>query len=408
MNNSLIFGAIDIGSTGIRIIIADKNEQNQLQVIGYSEEKCEILKQGQIINQEIAAQVIAKAIERSELMVGREVGSFFLNLPSILSEGVYSNGIIAIDKDKEVDVFDINRVMEISQSISLPAERQIIHNIPLSFKIDGIEVDEPVGASGVRLEANVYLIHYPKSSLENFNKVMYKTNYKPEDFINENIASAEAALTEEEKKSGAVVLDVGYKKTSVTYYSNLSVTFMGHVPVGGYHITKDISYALKTSEKIAEEIKLKYGCASELEIIDDEIIEYQLLSYQKVAKVSKKIVSRIIEARIEELLQLAKDNLNSFEKYKSINNVIVVTGGGALLPGLDTLVTKVFGEPSRVGSPVNIKGLDDKINNPRFTTCLGLIKYADSKSRAAETDENIGEEPRKENKVTKYLRKFFT
>ncbi len=406
MEQKKIIGAIDIGSTKIRSILAIK-ESNKIQVIGIGEKKCSIIKQGQIINNELAIKNIVSVIEKAELVAGREVDSFYINVPANICRGTYSNGVIAVEKNLEVDLYDIERVMEISQSISIPPDRKIIHNIPLTFSIDGVIIEEPLGANGVRLETNVYLIDCLQSYLENFQKIFERTGYQIQDYINENIATAEAVLTPEEKKSGAVVLHIGHEKTSVIYYHQQSASFIDSINVGSYHVTKDLAYGLKTTEEVAEEIKLKHGVALESSIIDDEIIDFNLLSYQKTAKVSKKVVSRIIEARMEEIFALAQKSLNSAENFKELNNVLVLTGGGALLSNVDDLASKVFNDPCRIGTPLNLSGLDDKVETPSYATLLGLIHYA-VMEKVEEKEEGTFSEKKPISKLKNYFKKFFT
>ena len=407
--NQRVVGAIDIGSTRVRSVLAIKDEEDKVQVIGYAQEFCQIMSQGQIINKELAAKAILIAVEKAELMAGREVDGFYINLPSSICQGIYSNGIIAVEKDREVDIYDVNRVMEISQSVSLASDRSIVHNIPLSFNIDGIQVEEPVGASGVRLEASVYLIDCLKNCQENFRKIVERNGYQVEDFINENIAAAEVVLTPQEKKNGGVVIDIGYKKTSIAYYNNHSVAYIGHIKLGGYHVTKDLSYGLKTGEDAAEEIKIKHGVALEAGITDNEVIDFKLLSYQKMAKVSKKVVSRIIEARMEEIFSLAKKNLESAENFRGLNNVVVLTGGGALIRNADDLASKVFNDPCRIGTPLNFTGLGDLINSPSYATVLGLIQFAMMGKMSEQSQSTLTvNEKISMSKVKKYLKKFFT
>ncbi len=393
----------------MRSILAVKEEEDKIQVIGYAQEFCQVISKGQIINNELAAKAILSAVEKAELMAGREIDGFYINLPASVCEGIYSNGIIAVEKDREVDIYDVNRVMEISQSISLKSDRDIVHNIPLAFSIDGIKVEEPVGASGVRLEANVYLIDCLKSCQENFRKVAERIDYQVQGFVNENIAAAEVVLTPEEKKNGGVVVDIGHEKTSIAYYNHQSIAYVGHIQIGSYHVTKDLSYGLKTSEEVAEEIKVKHGVALESEITENEVIDFKLLSYQKIAKVSKRAISRVIEARMEEIFALVKKNLESAENFQGLNNVVVLTGGGALLKNADDLASKIFNEPCRIGTPLGFSGLGDLVNSPSYATALGLIKFAVMEKMSEQSPRSATlNEKTSMSKVKKYLKKFFT
>lgn len=375
MNSSKTFGVLDIGSGKIHCLIVQENKYEELEAIGYSSKPCTILNRGNIINIEVASKYIIDVVSAAELMAGVEVNSFYANIPGIVCNGVRSQGMIAISSKngtKEVGMEDIDRVIEIAESTPIPKDNFIIHTLPIEFRVDGLKIDDPQGAVGMRLETDVYLLYCLTSVLDGITKSIRKSGYELEEIMAENVASAESVLSEEEKKSGSVVIDIGAEHTNVVQYFENSIFQSFSIPFGGNALTKDLAIGFRTSLVEAEDIKIKHG-ALDIDVIDEnESITVKLIAYQKKTEVSKKAVFQIMEARMNEIFEIIKDEFRKSSVDISLGSSIVITGGTAQILGIDILAGKVFNQACRIGFPLGIKGLNQEVISPEFTTSLGI------------------------------------
>lgn len=411
---------LDIGTTKIVVTIVRREISSsgevRCEVIGMGKEPFNSIKHGMMVNIETTSEIIKKAVERAELMAGERITSLLANISSLPTVGKQSKGIIAISgggerKDtREVSVEDIMRAIEMAESISVRSDKVILHSIPCEFTVDSLKVEEPLGASGVRLEVDVYLVLCHHAALENLEKVVSLANLSIKDVTLQSLASAEAVLSEEEKKAGALVLDIGGTTTDIVAYREDSVWFTDAIEIGSHHITKDMAYGLRTSLPQAEEIKCKYGFAKESLASEHEFVTIPLLSYKKTSRISKKAIAQIIEARAVEILTLCKETVEKENFLRNLESGIVITGGGALLSGIIELAEEIFEMPARMGEPINTVGIEDEIHHPSYTTSVGLAKLHFLKRPMEKRVGKNNERPEKNKSLSglkKYIKNFF-
>ena len=403
-----VIASLDIGTTKICVVIAKLHENNDLEIIGLGHESSYGLSKGMIINIDSTVKSIKKAVEEAELMAGVEVSGLTVGIAGGQIEGINSRGVIAISrKDAEITEDDIRRVIDTAQSVSIPADKEILHVIPQEFIVDELEgIMDPLGMSGVRLEAEVHLVTCLKSATNNIRKAVTRAGYEVDEIVLQPIASAEAVLNDDEKELGAVVVDIGGGTTDLLMYIGNSIWYTHVIPLGGSNVTKDVSYGLRTPNTSAEMIKKQYGSALGEIIDDNDYFEVPLVGGRPPDKVSRKMLANIIEPRIEELFSMVKEALEKTNYLSKIAAGVVLTGGGSQCEGTVQLVEKVLGQPTRVGSPVNVTGLSDKINDPMFATAVGLARFT-----AGENDDyrpGMSASNTIFNKIAGFFKEFFS
>ena len=382
MEDNNIIVSLDIGTTKIGVIIAKVHDDSGLEIIGLGYENSYGLSKGVIVNIDSTVKSIKKAVEEAELMAGVEVQSLTVGIAGGQIEGINSRGVIAVSrKEDEITEDDIARVISTAQSVSIPADREILHVIPQEFIVDDQEgVMNPLGMSGVRLEVEVHLVTCLKSATANITKAVTRAGYLVQEIVLQPIASAEAVLNDDEKELGAIIIDIGGGTTDLLMYIANSIWHTHVISLGGNNVTKDISYGLRTPNTSAEMIKKQYGAADGEVIDENDYFSVPLVGGRPHAKVSRKMLSSIIEPRMEELFNLVKEELDKTDYLSKVAAGVVLTGGASKCEGLVSLVEKILNLPTRVGYPVNVSGLSDKINDPMFATAVGLVRFTAGES----------------------------
>jgi cell division protein FtsA len=373
-----IITGLDIGTTKVCAIIGQINDMGGVDIIGVGTAPSYGLRKGVVVNIDNTVKSITKAIEEAELMAGVEVESVYTGIAGGHIKGINSRGVVAISsKSKEITQADVDRVIDAARAISIPIDREVIHVIPQEFIVDDQNgIKDPVGMSGLRLEAEVHIVTGAVSSIENIIKSVHRAGYEVEDIILQPLASATSILTDEEKELGVVLVDLGGGTTDVIMFVNGSVWYTGVIALGGNHVTNDVAYGLRVPFQTAEIIKKRYGC-SYLPMIDqEEIIEVPSFGESGSKKISRKFLTEIIQPRMEEIFSLVQREIkiSGFEEF--IGSGVILTGGAALIEGSTQLAEKVLGLPVRLGYPTKVGGLVDKINSPLYATGVGLVLYA--------------------------------
>lgn len=373
--SNLIVG-LDIGSTKVCCLVAQPKENETLEIIGLGMAPSEGLKSGVVVNIESTVESIQKAVEEAELMAGIEISRVFTGIAGNHIKGFNSHGLIIIN-DKEVKKKDVQRVIDNATAVAMPRDREIIHVIPQEYIIDdqgGIK--EPVGMAGVRLEAKVHIVTGAVTSIQNVVKSCNKAGLEIEDVVLQQFASGEAVLSSDEKELGVALLDIGGGSTDIAIYYNGCIKFTSMIDLGGNHVTNDIAVGLRASRKEAEKIKTRYGCAYSALVKPDEKIEVDRISGKEPTILSRKILSEIIQPRVEEIFSIARQEIRKSGIEDLIASGIVLTGGASLLPGTQEVAEQVFELPVRIGSPSEMDGgLVEKVKNPMYSTAVGLILY---------------------------------
>lgn len=373
-DKNLIVG-LDIGTSKVVALVGEINPEGYIEVIGFGSHPSRGLKRGVVVNIEATVQSIQRAIEEAELMAGCEIHSAYTGIAGSHVRSLNSHGIVAI-RDKEVLPADIDRVIDAAKAVAIPADQKILHILPQEFAIDSQDgIREPIGMSGVRLEAKVHIVTGAVSAAQNIVKCVQRCGLQVGDIILEQLASSHAVLTEDEKELGVCMVDIGGGTTDIAIYTEGAIRHTAVIPIAGDQVTNDIAVALRTPTKHAEEIKIKYGC-----VLANQVDQYQSIEVPSVAKrpprqLSKKALAEVIGARYEELFALVLAELRRSGFEELVASGIVLTGGASMVEGVTELAESVFQMPVRLGLPQHIKGLRDVMENPSYATSVGLLLH---------------------------------
>ncbi len=372
-NDNIIVG-LDIGTTKICAIVGEVGE-NGLNIVGIGTHPSKGLRKGVVVNIESTVTSIKKAIEEAELMAGCEIASVYTGIAGGHIKGFNSHGVIAV-KDGEVSETDIKRVIDAAKAVAIPMDREIIHVLPQEFIVDDQDgIKEPLGMSGVRLEAKVHIVTGAVTSAQNIVKCCNRTGLDVRDIVLQQLASSEAVLSAEEKELGVVLVDIGGGTTDIAVFADGSIKHTAVLALGGNHLTSDIAIGLRTPAAEAEKIKKKYGCALASMVKRDEMIEVPSVGGRKPRTVSRQILAEIIEPRVEEIMTLVNREVIKAGFEDVVASGVVLTGGSASLEGMAEIAEQVFNLPVRRGLPVGISGLTDVVNSPMYSTGVGLVLY---------------------------------
>ncbi len=369
-----IIVGLDVGTTKICAVVGEV-EGNKINIIGIGTHPSIGLRKGVVVNIESTVESIQKAVEEAELMAGCEISSVYAGIAGGHITSFNSRGIVAI-KGPEVTKNDVERVIDAARAVAIPMDREVIHVIPQEFIIDdqgGIQ--NPVGMSGVRLEAKIHIVTGAVTSAHNIVKCANRSGLDVCDIVLEPLASGEAVLTNEEKDLGAALLDLGGGTSDLAIFfgKNIKHTFV--LSLGGNNLTNDISIGLRASQAEAEKIKIKYGTCVTQNISSEETIEVPGMGGRKPRKLPRQILGEILEPRIEEIFTLIKREIFRAGMDNVITSGVVLTGGSSLLHGITDIAESIFDVPSRLGKPMGISGLIDVVNNPMYATGVGLVLY---------------------------------
>lgn len=373
-DNKLIVG-LDIGTSKVVAIVGEISANGQLDIIGIGTHRSTGLKKGVVVNIESTVQSIQRAIEEAELMAGCEIHSVYAGIAGSHISSLNSHGIVAI-KDREVMSQDIDRVIDAAQAVAIPADQQVLHILPQEYLIDNQEgVKEPLGMSGVRLEAKVHLITCAVNAAQNIEKCIRRCGLEVEDIILEQLASSYSVLTDDERELGVCLVDIGGGTTDIAVFTDGSIRHTGVIPIAGDQVTNDIAMALRTPTMHAEEIKIKYACALAKLTSSEETIQVPSVGDRPSRSLSRQALAEVVEPRYDELFTLVQAELRRSGYEDLVAAGVVLTGGTSKMEGVTELAEEIFHMPVRVGSPQNVKGLVDIVFNPIYATGVGLLLY---------------------------------
>lgn len=374
IEKELVVG-LDIGTSKVVAIVGEVDENGNIEIIGVGSHPSTGLKRGAVVNIESTVQSIKKATKDAEMMAGCEIHSAFTGIAGNHIKSINSHGIVAI-RDNEVSTADIDRVIDAAKAVAIPADQKILHIIPQEYIIDTQEgIKEPIGMSGVRLESRVHMVSGSVSAAQNIVKCVRHCNLNVGDIILEQLASSHAVLTEDEKDLGVCLVDIGGGTTDIAIFTEGSIRHTANIPIAGDQVTNDIAVAIRTRTAAAEEIKLQHGCATMQMADPSEMIEVPSINDKPSRQITKIELAEVIEARYEELFRLVRAELRKSGFEDMIPAGIVLTGGGAKVIGATSLGEQVFGMPVRVGTPKKVTGLTEVVNNPIYSTGVGLLLY---------------------------------
>jgi cell division protein FtsA len=384
-DRNLLVG-LDIGTSKVVAIVGEIKADGALEIIGIGSHPSRGLKKGVVVNIESTVQSIQRAVEEAELMAGCEIHSVYAGIAGSHVRSLNSHGIVAI-KDKEVGPGDVERVIDAAKAVAIPADQKILHVLPQEYVIDAQEgIRDPIGMSGVRLEAKVHIVTGADSAAQNIVKCVQRCGLAVDDIVLEQLASSYAVLTEDEKDLGVCVVDIGGGTTDIAVFGGGAIRHTAVIPIAGDQITNDIAVSMRTPTQYAEDIKIKYACALSQLANPDETIEVPSVGDRPPRRLARQTLAEIVEPRYEELFGLIRDELRRAGLEEQVATGIVLTGGSAKMEGAIELAEEVFHMPVRLGIPQYVTGLSEVVSNPIHATGVGLLLYAKNNMETQRTE----------------------
>jgi cell division protein FtsA len=385
----LIVG-LDIGTSKVVAIVGEITPDNQIEIIGIGSHPSRGLKKGVVVNIESTVQSIQRAVEEAELMAGCRIHSVYAGIAGSHIRSLNSHGIVAIS-DREVSATDVERVVEAARAVAIPADQKILHVLPQEFIIDNQEgIREPIGMSGVRLEAKVHIVTGAVSAAQNIIKCVRRCGLEVDEVILEQLASSYAVLTDDEKELGVCLVDIGGGTTDIAVFCEGAIRHTAVIPIAGDQVTNDIAVALRTPTQFAEEIKIKYACALTQLALADETIEVPGVGDRPSRRLARQTLAEVVEPRLEELFTLIQAELrrSGFEDLMAAG--VVLTGGSSKIEGAVELAEEIFHMPVRLGVPQYVVGLVDVVRNPIHATGVGLLLFGQQQKHSGKSETKSG------------------
>ena len=373
MDKNLIVG-LDIGTSKVVAIVGEISG-DEIEIIGLGSSRSRGLKKGVVVNIESTVHSIQRAIEEAELMAGCEIHSVFAGIAGSHIRSLNSHGIVAI-RDHEVTMSDVDRVIDAARAVAIPADQKILHILPQEFVIDHQDgVKEPIGMSGVRLEAKVHIVTGAVSAAQNIIKCVRRCGLEVDDVILEQLASSYAVLIEDEKELGICLVDIGGGTTDIAVFTDGAIHHTAVIPIAGDQVTNDIAVALRTPTQHAEDIKVQYACALTQLANAEETIDVPSVGDRPSRRLSRQTLAEVVEPRYEELFTLVQAELRRSGFEDLVAAGIVLTGGSSKMEGVVELAEEIFHMPVRIGMPQHVSGLADVVKNPIYSTGVGLLLF---------------------------------
>lgn len=366
---------LDIGTSKVAAIVGEISPTGELEVIGIGSHHSRGLRKGVVVNIETTVESIQRAVEEAELMAGCEINSVYAGIAGSHIRGINSHGIVAI-RDREVYRHDIERVLDAAQAVAIPADQKVLHTLRQEYIVDDQEgVKEPLGMSGVRLEAKVHLVTCAVNAAQNIEKCIERCGLVVNDIILEQLASSMSVLSDDERDLGVCLVDIGGGTTDIAVFTDGAIRHTAVIPIAGDQVTNDIAMALRTPTQHAEEIKIKYACALTQLARPEETIQVPGAGGRPSRSLSRQALAEVVEPRYEELFTLIQTELRRSGYEELVASGVVLTGGSAKMEGVVDLAEEVFHMPVDLAVPTRIAGLVDIVKNPIYSTGVGLLMY---------------------------------
>jgi cell division protein FtsA len=378
-NNERIVVGLDIGTTKICAIVASINELQQINILGIGKAPSDGLNRGVVVNIDRTVSAIRTAIEQAQLASGIEVRSVNVGIAGDHIRSMRSKGVITINnRDNEITMKDVERLLEDCQRIMLPNDQQIIHVIPQEFIVDGQDgISDPVGMSGMRMEAEVHIITGLVTAAKNMYRCVERAGFQVSDVILEPLASSYAVLEDEEKEAGVVLVDIGGGTTDIAIFQDNTIRHTAVVAIAGQKVTDDIRIGLSLLEDQAAKLKHDHGHAFADMLLNDEVITVPGIAGRPPKEIRKSVLANIIQARMEEILEIVAIEIKRSGYSNELSAGVVFTGGGSLIDGIAPLANEVLGLDAKIGTPRGLSGgLVNEVRNPIYSTGVGLVLHA--------------------------------
>lgn len=378
MSEDNILVACDVGTSKICVLVAEVALDESLKLIGFGQSIPQGIKKGNIVNMQSTTAAIEEAVKAAEKMADIEIQSIFTNISGAHIASLNNRAAISLgNTNREITPSDIRKVCEAARSVPIQPGREIIHSISNEFRVDDNDgIKDPSGMTGLKLETETHIVTGSSNILHNFKKCIEDTGLKVENFIFSPLASAEAVLTEDEKKLGVALVEIGAGTTDIAIFAHGNIVYSASISIGSEYVTKDLAVGLKTTEEEAEKVKISKGLAAVESVPENEKIEVKNVSKDGYNIFTRFEICSIIEARMEEIFTMVREKIVQSGYRDRIKGGIVLTGGGVLLGNSEKLCGRIISLPVRIGKPQNITGLSDTVKSPAYSASVGILKYA--------------------------------
>lgn len=405
---SLVVG-LDAGTYKIGVVVAEVGAQG-VEIIGIGTQASSGLKKGTVVNIDATVEAMRKAVDEAELMAGCEINSVVVGSSGSHIRGINLHGVVPV-RSREVAASDVARVIDAARAVELPPDREVLHVLPQEFVVDdqgGIR--DPIGMSGVRLEARVHVVTGSIASGQNLIKCCNRAGLRVQDVLGSPLAAAEAVLTPEERELGVALIEIGAGTTSTVVWHGGAIHHTAMLPVGGGNVTNDLAAALRTPFADAEKLKQRFGSALAITAAPDPVIEVPGIGGRPSHKLSQRTLADVIEPRSEEILALVRADIERAGFTGHLTSGVVLTGGGAVLHGMTDLAERVFRTPVRIGVPLHLTGMVDVVASPMYSTGVGLVLHGlrqDTQTGRQADWSGMSPLGRARQRVVSWLREFF-
>ncbi|MDD5031950.1 MAG: cell division protein FtsA [Patescibacteria group bacterium] len=382
-----VIAGLDIGSTAVRLVVGQRvneGEGERLQIIGAVSAPAEGINRGIVNSIEDATSSISACLEKAERLIGVPLNSVWVSINDMHIKATKSRGVVAVGKsDGEISEDDVERAIEAARAMSVPPNYEILHVIPVKFTVDNQEdIKDPIGMSGIRLEVETLIIQGLSSQIKNLTKAIYRTGFDIEDLVLSPLAAVEAVINSKQKELGVALVNIGSSTTGLAVYEEGELLHTAILPIGSEHITSDIAIGLRCPINLAERIKIEYGSAKSDQFSKKDEIDISELAKEEeaddeISVVSRKYISEIIEARVEEIFEKVDEELKKIDRSGMLPAGVFLVGGGAKLADLVEVGKKKLRLPVCLGNAKNIRTVIDKVNDLEFLTALGLVVWGD-------------------------------
>ena len=374
-NDKRMIVGLDIGTSKVVAVVGEVDFDGSIEIVGIGSHPSRGMKKGVVVDIESTVTAIQRAVEEAELMAGCQIHSVYVGIAGSHIRSMNSHGIVAI-KDGEVVAADIDRVLDAAQAVAIPADQKILHVLPQEYVIDNQGgIKEPLGMSGVRLEAKVHLVTCAVNAAQNIEKCIHRCDLEVDGIILEQLASNFSVITDDERDLGVCLVDIGGGTSDIAIFTDGSIRHTGVIPIAGDQVTNDIAMALRTPTQHAEEIKIRYACALTQLAGADETIKVPSVGDRPPRDLSRQSLAEVVEPRYDELFTLIQAEIRRSGYEEIIPAGVVLTGGTSKMEGAVELAEEIFHMPVRVGSPQHARGLHDIIRNPIYATGVGLLIF---------------------------------
>lgn len=375
MDNNMIV-ALDIGTSKVLCLVGEIGVDGAIEIIGIGSHPSRGLKKGVVVNIESTVSSIQRAVEEAELMAGCKIHSVTVGIAGSHINSLNSHGIVAV-RDREVTDYDLERVIDAARAVAIPADQKILHILPQEYEIDSSEgIKEPLGMSGVRLEAKVHLVTGSVNAAQNIEKCVRRCGLEVDNLVLEQLASSYSVLTEDEKELGVCMVDIGGGTSDISIFTGGSIRHTAVIPIAGDQVTNDIAMALRTPTQHAEDIKVKYACALAQLAAGHETVKVPGVGDRPARDLSRQALAEVVEPRYEELFNLIQAELRRSGFEDLVAAGVVLTGGTSKMEGAIELAEEIFHMPVRLATPHGVRGMEDILSSPIYATGMGLLQYA--------------------------------